>query len=405
MAAMSQSVGGHGEHGGPGADHRDLPGESPMSSLAMPSPGAPRSSSLDAILAAEIRARGPISVARYMDLALNHPSLGHYRRAEPIGAAGDFTTAPEIGQAFGEILGLWLAEAWAGMGRPGPVRLVELGPGRGTLMADLLRVAARVPSFRTALRVHLVETSAPLRARQQEHLAGHGIAWHDDLAEVPPGPLLLIANELLDSLPVHQLVRCEDGWRERLVDLDEAGRLFFRTAEKPSPLARGPEEAAPIGTIAEASPARAALARAIGGRIAAHGGIALLIDYGAWAEGPTGDTLQAVRRHEACDFLIAPGEVDLSSQVDFRALAEAACAGGAAVYGPVPQGTFLRAFGIELRTAMLLERAAPGQRRELRAALHRLTDPGAMGELFKVLVLGRPGDPHPPGFSAPTLAP
>jgi len=405
MAAMSQSVGAHGEHGGPGADRGDLPGASSLSILAKPRPGAPPSSALEPVLAAEIRAHGPIPVARYMDLALNHPKLGYYRRAEPIGAAGDFTTAPEIGQAFGEILGLWLAQAWAGIGRPAPVRLVELGPGRGTLMADLLRVAPRIPSFRAALQAHLLETSAPLRARQQERLAGHEIAWHGELAEVPPGPLLLIANEIFDALPVHQMVRCEDAWRERLVGVDEAGRLFFRTSEEPWPLACEPEEAAPIGTVTEVSPARAALARAIGRRIAAHGGVALLIDYGAWADGPTGDTLQAVRRHEACDPLIAPGEADLSSQVDFRALAEAACAGGAVVYGPVPQGTFLRAFGIELRTAMLLERAAPGQRRELRATLHRLTDPGAMGELFKVLVLSRPGDPHPPGFSAPTLAP
>jgi NADH dehydrogenase [ubiquinone] 1 alpha subcomplex assembly factor 7 len=373
----------------------------------MPASGTPPSSDLERVLQAEIRARGPIPVARYMDLALNHPSLGYYRRREPIGAAGDFTTAPEIGQAFGEILGLWLAEAWAGLGRPSPVRLVELGPGRGTLMADVLRVAAGVPSFRAALRVHLVEASEPLRARQREHLGGFEVEWHDAFADVPPGPLLLVTNELFDALPAHQLVRCEDGWRERLVGLDQAGRLAFRLSDEPSPLARELRgaAAAPPGRVAEISPARAGLARAIGARVAAHGGVALLIDYGAWAEGPTGDTLQAVRRHEACDPLSGPGEADLSSQVDFRALAEAACAGGAAVYGPVPQGTFLRAFGIELRTAMLLERAAQGQRRELRAALHRLTDPSAMGELFKVLVLSPPGEPHPPGFSAPTLAP
>ena len=373
----------------------------------MPASGTPRSSGLERVLAGEIRDRGPIPVARYMDLALNHPSLGYYRRREPIGAAGDFTTAPEIGQAFGEILGLWLAEAWAGIGRPAPVRLVELGPGRGALMVDLLRVAAQVPAFRSALRVHLVETSEPLRARQREHLAGHEIAWHDELAEVPPAPWLLVANEFFDALPVHQLVRSEEGWRERVVGLDDEGRLAFRLSNQASPLAGElrAAESAPPGAIAEVSPARAALARAIGARIAAHGGVALLIDYGAWAEGPTGDTLQAVRRQETCHPLTAAGEADLTSQVDFRALAEAAVAGGAAVYGPVPQGTFLRAFGIELRTAMLLERAAPGQRRELRAALHRLTDPGAMGELFKVLVLSRPGEAHPPGFSAATLSP
>jgi NADH dehydrogenase [ubiquinone] 1 alpha subcomplex assembly factor 7 len=371
----------------------------------MPGSGTPPSSGLERVLAAEIESRGPVPVARYMDLALNHPELGYYRRGEPIGAAGDFITGPEIGQAFGEILGLWLAQAWTGIGRPVPVRLVELGPGRGTLMADLLRVAARVPSFRAALHIHLVETSEPLRAKQRERLAGYEIAWHDELPEVPAGPLLLVANEFFDALPVHQLMRSEDGWRERLVGLDDAAHLAFCLSGEPPPFSRELRGTAPTGTITEISPERAALARAIGARIATHGGVALLIDYGAWAEGPTGDTLQAVRRHGARDPLSAPGEVDLSSQVDFRALAQAACAGGATVYGPVPQGTFLRAFGIELRTAMLLERAAPGQRRELRAALHRLTDPGAMGELFKVLVLGRPGDPHPPGFSAPTLAP
>jgi NADH dehydrogenase [ubiquinone] 1 alpha subcomplex assembly factor 7 len=351
------------------------------------------------VLAAEIAARGPLTVARFMELALSHPEHGYYQRRDPLGRAGDFVTAPEISQAFGEIIGLWLAQAWTDLGCPAPVRLVELGPGRGTLMADLLRATAGMPGFHGALALHLVESSAPLRHQQATRLQA---TWHDRFEEVPDGPLLLIANEFLDALPVHQLVRRPDGWHERVIALDQAGALAFDQSPEPSPLA--PPEGTP-GQIAELSPARVALARQIAAQIAAQGGVALLIDYGAWTEGPTGDTLQAVRGHAVCDPLARPGEADLSTQVDFRALAEAAAAAGAAVYGPVPQGTFLRAFGIEARLLHLLERAPADQRRALRAGLFRLIDPSAMGELFKVLVLARPGAPLPPGFHAPTLMP
>jgi NADH dehydrogenase [ubiquinone] 1 alpha subcomplex assembly factor 7 len=342
-----------------------------------------------------------------MSLALGHPSLGYYRRQDPLGVAGDFVTAPEVSQMFGEIIGLWLAEAWSGLGRPAPARLVELGPGRGTLTADLLRATSGIESFRRSLGIHLVETSPRLRRLQAERLVGVDVEWHDHLGEVPPGPLLLVANEFLDALPVHQLVRTGQDWVERRVGLAEGGGLTFLLDERPSPLAEQiPErDAAAAGAVAEVSPARAALAQQIGARIAASGGVALLIDYGAWALGPTGDTLQAVQGHAPCAPLAAPGEADLSTQVDFRALAEAACAGGAAVYGPVPQGTFLRALGIEARALQLLGRASAEQRRELRAGLFRLTDPSAMGEGFKVLVLASPDGPLPPGFGAPTLRP
>jgi NADH dehydrogenase [ubiquinone] 1 alpha subcomplex assembly factor 7 len=358
-------------------------------------------------LGAEIRARGPLSIARFMSLALGHPDLGYYRRRDPLGVAGDFVTAPEVSQMFGEIVGLWLAEAWAGLGRPAPARLVELGPGRGTLMADLLRAAARVESFRRSLSIHLVETSARLRRLQAERLVGVDVEWHDDFGELSPGPLLLVANEFFDALPVHQLVRTGQDWVERRVGLAEDGGLTFVVDERPSPLSEQiPErDAAPAGAVAEVSPARAALARQIGGRIAASGGVALLIDYGAWAAGPTGDTLQAVRGHAACAPLASPGEADLSAQVDFLALAEAGCAGGAAVFGPVPQGTFLRTLGIEARALQLLGRASAEQRRQLRAGLFRLTDPSAMGEVFKVLMLASPDGPPPPGFGAPTMLP
>jgi NADH dehydrogenase [ubiquinone] 1 alpha subcomplex assembly factor 7 len=351
----------------------------------------------------EIRRAGPISTARFMALALAHPTLGYYARHDPLGAAGDFVTAPEISQVFGELVGLWLGRAWSDLGRPDPCLLVELGPGRGTLMADLLRAAALVPGFRASLRLHLVETSERLRGLQRARLAGETVHWHAVLDEVPPGPMLLVANEFLDALPVHQLVATRRGWVERLVDL-AGSELVLTLSERPSDLARQlPASEKALGQIAEVSPMRSKVAAAIGRRLAADGGVALLIDYGAWAD-VTGDTLQAVRDHAPWPVLNTPGEADLSSHVDFRALGEAARDAGAAVYGPVPQGPFLRAMGIDLRIARLLERANPGQRRQLRAALFRLTDGGAMGELFKVLALAGPGAP-PPGFTAPTLAP
>jgi NADH dehydrogenase [ubiquinone] 1 alpha subcomplex assembly factor 7 len=351
----------------------------------------------------EIRRDGPISTARFMALALSHPRLGYYARHDPLGAAGDFVTAPEISQAFGELVGLWLARAWTDLGRPDPCLLVELGPGRGTLMADLLRAAAQVTGFCASLRLHLVETSARLRDLQRARLGAERVQWHAALDQVPHGPMLLVANEFLDALPVHQLVATGRGWVERLVDV-AGGKLTFTLSERPSDLARGlPLSERHLGQTVEVSPLRREVAAAIGRRLAADGGVALLVDYGAWAE-VTGDTLQAVRDHAPWPVLASPGEADLSSHVDFRALAEAACAAGAAVYGPVPQGPFLRAMGIDLRIARLLEHATPEQRRQLRAALFRLTDGGAMGELFKVLALAAPGAP-PPGFTAPTLAP
>jgi NADH dehydrogenase [ubiquinone] 1 alpha subcomplex assembly factor 7 len=358
-------------------------------------------SDLSAVLAAEIRARGPLPVARFMELATAH----YYRQGDPLGVAGDFVTAPEVSQMFGEILGLWLAQAWRECGRPAPARLVEVGPGRGTLMADLLRATARIEGFRDALSIHLVERSPRLREAQAERLANVQVSWHDRLEEVPKGPLFLLANEFFDALPVHQLVRTGQGWVERRIGLGADGGFVFSLDDRPSASAASLPEGVP-GDIAELSPARDRVARRIAERIAAAGGVALLIDYGAWPAGPTGDTLQAVRGHARADPLAAPGEADLSAQVDFRTLAEAACAACAAVFGPVPQGTFLRAFGIEARALQLLERARrPEQRRDLRAGLFRLIDPAAMGELFKVLVLARPDGPLPPGFKAPTLTP
>ena len=250
-------------------------------------------------LHALIRSEGPITVARYMAEALGHPQHGYYATRDPFGAAGDFITAPEISQMFGELIGLWCAEMWRRMGRPRPVRLVEFGPGRGTLMADALRaVGQAMPDFRAALEVHLIETSPALRARQTGLLAETEASWHDAWDEVPEGPVLAIANEFVDALPVHQLVRQDGGWRERLVGLDPAGaglRFELSAAESPAvaflPGAlAAPADALPDGSVVEVRPAADALARALGARIAALGGGALIVDYGHGASA-AGDTL------------------------------------------------------------------------------------------------------------------
>ena len=318
--------------------------------------------SLLELIQERIRDDGPITVADYMALASNHPDLGYYQTRDPFGAEGDFITAPEISQVFGELLGLWLATAWHQAGQPRPFRLVELGPGRGQLMADLARAAARVPAFLDAADIHLVETSEKLKAVQRKALPGLDLHWHDRFECVPDGPLFLIGNEFLDALPAHQLVKTETGWAERLVSLDDNGALTFRSdPANPALLAlvnlvAGSD--AKIGDVTEVSPARNALAGQISRRVAKDGGVALLIDYGASAERPTGDTLQAVFKHQPVDPLAMPGLADITTQVDFKSIEIAARNSGAAVFGPVPQGVFLRTLGIEPRPAATAMRSA-----------------------------------------------
>ncbi len=340
---------------------------------------------------------GPISVERYMTLCLAHPTHGYYVTRDPLGAAGDFTTAPEISQMFGELIGLWAAGVWMDMGAPRRLRLVELGPGRGTLMGDALRAMRVAPGLQEAVDLHLVETSPVLRARQAEALRAYGPSWHDDPASVPPGPAIVIANEFLDALPVRQYVRARGAWHERLVGLDDDGRLAFGLAAEPE---TGIERAAPEGSVVEVAGAGLALARRLAERLAAAGGAALVIDYGH--EGPgLGDTLQAVRRHAFADPLADPGEADLTTHVNFSALARAAQAGGCAVRGPVAQGAFLRALGIEARAERLKRAASPPQAGAIDAALARLAGPGpeGMGELFKAMAFTHPALPAPPGFA------
>jgi NADH dehydrogenase [ubiquinone] 1 alpha subcomplex assembly factor 7 len=343
------------------------------------------------LIARRIRMAGPITVAEYMAEALGHPEHGYYTRKDPLGRAGDFTTAPEMSQMFGELVGLWCLATWRALGEPRPFRLVELGPGRGTLMADALRALARTRPD----EVHLVETSPALRAVQETTLAGAGAAWHRDLAEVPEGPMALIANELFDALPVRQFERTPEGWRERMVGLDEGGRLRFALSPAPAPCAID----RPVGAVVELAPAAIALAEAIGARVAAHPGAALIVDF-AVAE-PGLPTLQAVRAHGRAEPLERPGDCDLAAAVDFAALAEAGARGGARVFGPAAQGTFLRALGIGARARRLKANATAAQSAAIEAALHRLTGENAMGRLFQALAIASPSLREAPGFGGP----
>jgi NADH dehydrogenase [ubiquinone] 1 alpha subcomplex assembly factor 7 len=356
-------------------------------------------------LVRHIRAHGPMTTAAFMAMALHDPRLGYYATRQPLGATGDFITAPEISQIFGELIGLWSADFWQRMGRPNPVVIAEMGPGRGVLMVDFLRAASGVAGFRQALRLHLVEASPILRAEQQRRLSGSNPIWLTDIGELPDAPLFLVANEFLDALPIRQLVRGQAHWAERMVATDGEGRLCFADGpETPALNLLVPAERrdAPPGTVVELCPAAAALAAGLAQRFHRQPGAALFIDYG-YRDGVPGSTLSAIDNHRVAGILDAPGTADLSAHVDFSAFAAATRAGGAVVYGPAPQGEFLKALGAELRLARLMQRAAPEQRDTLETGLRRLIDPTEMGTLFKVLAVTSPGLPEPAGFgdSAP----
>lgn len=358
--------------------------------------------SLEQHIRARIQANGPMPLDTFMEEAV----AAYYAEGTAFGRSGDFTTAPEICQVFGELLGLWTVVVWQSMGMPNPVRLVELGPGRGTLMRDALRAARAVPAFLAAADLHLVERSPALRDAQKRAIAAEDphrrVTWHDDLSGVPDGPAIILGNEFLDALPIRQMEHTPDGWHWRAVDIDTTtGALtFVAGARVPDAdvAALGPAFAeAPSGTIAEVSPAVQAVGAEIAARVASQGGAALLIDYG-YADSAPGDTLQALKEHQPVPPLTAPGTVDLTAHVDFARLADAAQTAGAAVHGPVDQGRFLAALGAEQRARTLMRSARPEQALLIDSGVRRLIHPSEMGTLFKGLAMTHSQLPLPPGF-------
>lgn len=346
------------------------------------------------LIARRIASEGPITVADYMTDCLLHPSLGYYTTRPVFGAEGDFITAPEISQMFGEMIGLCLAQSWMDQGRPKRFTLAELGPGRGTLMADILRAAGQVPGFTEAARITLIEASPRLQDVQRQSLAAHAITFCERAEDLPEAPLFLVANEFFDALPIRQFIRGETHWRERLIGLKDGALRFGLGPEMPRPeLAHRLDDTAP-GDCVEIAPGAAPVMAAVSMRIARHGGAGLVIDYGDWRS--LGDTLQAVSAHAPSDPLLEPGRADLTAHVDFEALARAsACAHSRLT----PQGSFLERLGITAR-AQALAKNLSGTALETHIAAHRrLTHPEEMGNLFKVLGLFPEGSAPPPGLN------
>lgn len=341
-------------------------------------------------LAAQIAQTGPLTLAQYMTACLHDPEFGYYATRPALGEAGDFITAPLVSQMFGELIGVWAASAWQAMGAPERFVLVEMGPGDGTLMDDLLRAAAKLPGFLDAADVWLVETSEPLASLQAARL-GERVRWARSLDEVPGGgPMLLVANELLDCLPARQFVRAATGWTEQVVGLDRHGALTFGRVPAPIGLPDARE-----GAIVERSAPQEALGAILGERLARDGGAALLIDYGRDVPG-FGDTLQALRRHEKVDPLARPGEADLTVWADFPAVMAAAERAGAQT-AILTQAAFLARMGVGERAEALV-RARPDKAAVIGRQLNRLVGGDEMGELFKACCL------HSPGWTPPAFA-
>jgi len=341
-----------------------------------------------------IKSSGPMPVWRYMELCLMHPEHGYYVSRDPLGREGDFTTAPEVSQMFGELLGLWTASVWKAIGSPPMLHLVELGPGRGTMMADALRAVRVLPPLYQSINIHLVEINPVLREKQRATLSGaRNITWHDSIDDVPEGPAVILANEYFDVLPIHQVVKRETGWHERVVKLDADGKLVFAAADDPMPrfevLLPPLVRAAPVGAVFEWRPDTEMMK--IATRVRDQDGAALIVDYGH-LRSDAGDTFQAIARHSFADPLKNPGQADVTAHVDFQALSRAAEDVGARVHGPVTQGEFLKRLGIETRAVTLMGKASAEVSADISAALKRLTDSGrgGMGSMFKVLAVTEP---------------
>jgi len=360
-------------------------------------------SALLSTLRRRIDSMGPISVADYMSECLCHPKHGYYMTQDPFGEKGDFTTAPEISQTFGELLGLWAAITWQQMGSPAKLHLVELGPGRGTLMSDALRASKAVPAFHDALDVHLVEISPTLKEKQQESLKGVGpsVSWHTSFSDVPDGPAIILANEFFDALPIRQFEKGKKGWAERFVDIDPEGdglRFVLQSDEAAlalmPPRLRGTEK---ISNLFEISLLSQTIAHSLGERLKEFGGAVLVIDYG-YAQPDFGETLQALKGHKYYPVLETPGEADITAHVDFETLGRSFSQGGAEVYGPIGQGDFLMSLGLGQRTQTLMANASENLRDDLMAAQKRLSSPDEMGTLFKVICATHSGHPVPAAF-------
>ena len=353
--------------------------------------------SLCETIAMQIRTTGPMSVETYVDLCLTHPRECYYKGADPLGQTGDFTTAPEISQMFGELIGFFFVNLWQQLGQPRTFTLLELGPGRGTLMADMLRVACRAEGFRDALQLRLFETSPGLIAEQNRWLEPYEPQWINSFEKIGTGPLLVVANEFLDAMPIRQFVRTEQGWNERLIGLVD-NELAFGLSPTPIPTSAMPATVAdaPVNAIFEVGFAGGEVMSRLARIVAAQGGAVLAIDYG-YAQTQTGETLQGVRRHAYADVLQAPGQTDLSAHVDFQALGNVARDAGLSVQPLATQGEFLTRLGINERTRSL-SAANPGSAAELETARHRLVANDQMGQLFKVFCASSPGL-QPPGFT------
>ncbi len=340
-----------------------------------------------------IRANGPLTIAEYMTLCLQHPQQGYYVTRDPLGTTGDFTTAPEISQMFGELIGLCLAQSWLDAGQPSPFTLAELGPGRGTLMSDILRAANAVPGFTDAADILLIETSPALCAIQRDTLSAFSPRWSDRL-EPSDTPLFLVANEFFDALPIRQFQRAGEGWRERVVGLQDDKLTIGLTEPAPISALKHRLSDTKDGDIVETRAQAETTAQTIGAQISAHGGMALIIDYGDWRS--QGDTFQAVAKHVKVDPLTAPGKTDLTAHVDFEALAKAAKPARPSFL--TPQGVFLERLGITQR-AQALATGLDGDALEVHISAHRrLTHPQEMGSLFKVMALFAEDASPPPGL-------
>lgn len=343
------------------------------------------------IIIRQIERFGPMSIAEYMTQCLLHPEHGYYTTHQPFGAQGDFITAPEISQMFGELIGLSIAQTWMDQGAPSPFCLAELGPGRGTLMADILRATKNVPDFHSSMHLILVEASPTLQKTQQKQLFEYDITWKNDVSSLPETPLFLIANEFFDCLPVKQFKRTEDGWHEQLIWTDGAQLQFVLGTVSPDQIF--PDR--PVGSVIETSPSSAAIAQAIARHIAEYSGAAIFIDYGGW--GSDGDTLQALKNHKKIDPLEQSGNADLTTHVDFQALSDAMrpfvdCS------DLISQGVLLERLGITQRAQTLATKLNEKALENHIEAHNRLTHPEKMGNLFKAIAITQKNTKKPAGF-------